>query len=78
MTEVKLTDGKIHELSGAMGLDQHERALFDAALRIYMRKYGSLSEDRVKELLRHLESAGLMSGGDKERALKKVFEGVEE
>ncbi len=74
MTEVKLTDNRIHEISRSMGLDNRERDLVELALTIYMRKYGSLSEDRVRELLKHLERASLISSGDSERALKKTFE----
>ncbi len=74
MTEVKLTDNKIHELSRNMGLEPRERGLVELALQIYMRKYGSLGEDRVRELLKHLERAKLISSNDNERALKKTFE----
>ncbi len=74
MTEIKLTDSKIHKLSRNMGLDSREKNLLELALQIYMRKYGSLSEDRVKELLRHLQDANLISGGDVKRALEKIFE----
>jgi len=74
MTEVKLSDSRIHELSGDMGLGDREKKLVELALLIYMRKYGALSESRVKELLKHLEGAHLISSGGRERALKKAFE----
>ena len=74
MTEVKLTDSRIKELVRNVGLDQRERGLVEGALEIYMRKYGALGEDRVKELLKCLERANLISSNDLDRVLKKVFE----
>ena len=74
MTEVKLSDDGIHKLFRSMGLDSRERSLVEVALQIYMRKYGSLDEERVRELFKHLERAHLISSNDNERALKKTFE----
>lgn len=74
MTEsIKLTDSQIHEITGFLDFDSRERQVVDVALEIYIRKHGGLMEDGIKDMLKHLESAGVLSESRRQKLVKKLF-----
>ncbi len=74
MTEpIKLTDSQIHGITGSLGFEERERQAVDATLEIYIRKHGGLMEDGVKDMLGHLESAGVLSESRRRKLVEKLF-----
>lgn len=75
MNEVTLTQSQLSDIARDLGLDPEERALVEVALHIHGKKHRDVfQEKRVKDMLRHLQSADLISSSMREKIERKVFE----
>jgi len=71
---IQLTEYQINTIVGEVSyFDNSQRDLVRAALAIYRRKHSNLDEDGVKDMLRDLSHAGLISEGGVDSVLKKMF-----
>jgi len=77
MSEEKqqLSEYQIRELTGRLSyVSSAQCDLVDAALRVLQEKKRGLARDDVRETLRDLANAGLISSGVADSVVKKLFE----
>ncbi len=71
----QLSEHQIRELTGRLSyVSGAQRDLVDAALRVVQSKRGGLSKESVKDAMRGLTNAGLISDGAGDSLMKKLFE----
>ena len=71
----QLSEYQIHELAGRLSyVSSAQRDLVDAALRVIQEKRQGLERGEVKETLRDLVGAGLISKGVADSVVKKLFD----
>ena len=71
----QLSEYQIRELAGRLSyVSSAQRDLVDAALRVIQEKRQGLERGEVKETLRDLVGAGLISKGVADSVVKKLFD----